>query len=70
MKYGTRIVRLCTILDNAGTFRKTASGTTTVFGGISFNNYGAPKIRRGILAANGGYTLTPSNRFYRVLANP
>jgi uncharacterized repeat protein (TIGR02543 family) len=42
--------------DNAGTFRKTSSGTTTFFSGVSLNNYGTVEIRRGILQASGGYT--------------
>jgi hypothetical protein len=41
--------------DNAGTFRKTSSGTTAFSSGISLNNYGAVEIRRGILQATGGY---------------
>jgi hypothetical protein len=42
--------------DNAGTFRKSAStGITTIDSNTSFNNYGTVDIRRGILAANGGY---------------
>jgi hypothetical protein len=42
--------------DNAGTFRKSANtGTTTIFSGVNFNNYGTVDIRTGILAANGGY---------------
>ena len=45
--------------DNAGTFRKSVStGTTTVSGNVTFNNYGTVEIRSGILAANGGYTST------------
>ena len=47
--------------DNAGTFRKAVStGTATVFSGMAFNNYGTVEIRSGILAANGGYTSSPS----------
>ena len=43
--------------DNAGTFRKSVNaGTTTVFTGMAFNNYGTVEIRSGILAVNGGYT--------------
>ena len=43
--------------DNAGTFRKSASaGTTTVAGGISFNNSGAVEIQSGTLVFNGGCT--------------
>jgi hypothetical protein len=41
--------------DNAGTYRKTAAATTTVFGGISFNNYGTLELQKGILSLNGGY---------------
>jgi hypothetical protein len=42
--------------DNAGLFRKSATnGTTTIASGIAFTNYGTVEIRRGILAANGGY---------------
>ncbi len=37
--------------DNAGTFRKTAGGTTTVNSGVAFNNYNTVDIRTGILAA-------------------
>lgn len=48
--------------DNAGTFRKSVNaGTTTVFGGMAFNNYNVVDIRSGILAANGGYTSTASS---------
>jgi uncharacterized repeat protein (TIGR02543 family) len=43
-------------LDNAGTFRKISSGTTSVGSNIRFNNDGVVEIRRGILQANGGYT--------------
>src|SRR5437870_11118497 len=32
--------------DNAGTFRKTSSGTTTVASGIPFNNYNAVEDRK------------------------
>jgi hypothetical protein len=42
--------------DNAGTFRKTTSGTTTFAAGVSLNNYNTVEIRSGILVANGGYT--------------
>jgi hypothetical protein len=42
-------------VDNAGTFRKTSSGTTIVGPNIAFNNYNIVEIRSGILAANGGY---------------
>jgi hypothetical protein len=46
-------------IDNAGTFRKSAStGTTTTGGAVSFNNSGTVDIRSGILAATGGYTST------------
>ena len=41
--------------DNAGTFRKTSAGTTTINNLVSFNNYGTVEIRTGILAASGGY---------------
>jgi hypothetical protein len=51
-------------VDNAGTFRKTASGTTTVFGGISLNNYGTLELQRGILAANGGYNSVSNASLY------
>lgn len=44
--------------DNAGTFRKTSAGTTTINNLVSFNNYGTVEIQSGILAANGGYTST------------
>jgi hypothetical protein len=43
-------------VDNAGTFRKTSSGTTIVGPNVAFNNYNVVEIRSGILAANGGYT--------------
>jgi hypothetical protein len=47
--------------DNAGTFRKSAgTGTTTVAGGLTFNNYGTVDPRSGILAANGGFTVSSS----------
>jgi hypothetical protein len=43
--------------DNAGTFRKSLNtGTTTLQGGIAFNNYNLVELRSCILAANGGYT--------------
>jgi hypothetical protein len=43
-------------IDNAGTFRKSAStATVTVPSGVNFTNYGTVDIRSGILAANGGY---------------
>jgi YD repeat-containing protein len=42
-------------LDNAGTFRKTASaGTHTFAGGFSFNNYGTAEILTGTLVCGGG----------------
>jgi len=42
--------------DNAGTFRKSVStGTTTVFNGMTFNNFNRVEIQTGILTANGGY---------------
>jgi len=44
--------------DNAGTFRKTSSGTTTVGTSLPFNNYNTVEILAGILSANGGYTST------------
>jgi hypothetical protein len=47
--------------DNAGTFRKTAGGTTTVNGSMTFNNYNTVDLRAGILAANGGYTSTTNS---------
>ena len=44
-------------IDNAGTFRKSAStGTTTVANGIGFNNSGAVEIQSGTLVFNGGFT--------------
>jgi hypothetical protein len=51
-------------IDNAGTFRKTASATTTIFGGISLNNYGTVELRRGILVANGGYNTVSNATLY------
>jgi hypothetical protein len=46
-------------IDNAGTFRKSAStGTTTIGGLVPFTNYGTVDIQSGILAANGGYVST------------
>lgn len=48
--------------DNAGTFRKSVNtGTTTVFGGLAFNNYNTVEIQAGILLANGGYTTTSNS---------
>ncbi|HYG22076.1 MAG TPA: hypothetical protein VEH04_04775 [Verrucomicrobiae bacterium] len=42
--------------DNAGTFRKASGiGTTTIPGGVPFNNSGVVDIRSGVLAVNGGY---------------
>jgi hypothetical protein len=42
-------------LDNAGTFRNSASaGTTTIQSGISFNNSGTVEIQGGTLALGGG----------------
>ena len=42
--------------DNAGTFRKSTGGTTTLFGGLVFNNYGAVEIQAGTLVLGGGGT--------------
>lgn len=44
--------------DNAGTFRKSIAGTTTLFGGLAFNNYGAVEIQAGTLTLFGGGTHT------------
>ena len=41
-------------LDNAGIFRKTSSGTTTLGSGIPFNNYNAVEIQAGTLLLGGG----------------
>ncbi len=41
-------------LDNAGTFRKTSAGTTTLNDLISFNNYGAVELQSGTLSLTGG----------------
>jgi len=41
-------------IDNAGTFRKTSSGTTTVASGIPFNNYNAVEVQAGTLSLGGG----------------
>src|SRR5262249_25547279 len=44
-------------IDNAGTFRKSATAATISFStGLVLNNYGASEIPQGILAATGGYT--------------
>ena len=49
--------------DNAGTFRKSVNtGTTTIGGGLVFNNYNTVDIQAGILVANGGYVSTASSR--------
>jgi hypothetical protein len=47
-------------IDNAGTFRKSGAGTTSVGTGIAFNNYNTLNIQNGILSASGGYTSSPS----------
>jgi len=44
-----------TRFDNAGVFRKTSSGTTTLANSVPFNNYGTVEILAGTLLANGGY---------------
>ena len=44
--------------DNAGTFRKSVAGTTTVFPGLVFNNSGAVEIQAGTLTLFGGGTHT------------
>ena len=42
--------------DNAGTFRKSAgTGTTTVAGGVPFNNFGTVEIQTGTLLCNGSF---------------
>ena len=41
-------------LDNAGTFLTPASGGTTTFSSVAFNNYGVVQIRGGTLALGGG----------------
>jgi hypothetical protein len=41
--------------DNAGTFLTPASGGTTSFNQVGFNNYGAVNIQPGILLLRGGY---------------
>jgi hypothetical protein len=46
--------------DNAGTFRKSAAGTTTLAPSIALNNYGSIDLQSGILAANGGYSSGPN----------
>jgi hypothetical protein len=48
-------------VDNAGTFRKTSSGTTTLLSPVKFNNYGTLDLRNGILAAGGGYSTITTN---------
>jgi uncharacterized repeat protein (TIGR02543 family) len=45
--------------DNAGTFRKTSSGTT-ILAGIPFNNYGFVDLRSGLLVPDGGYNSSSS----------
>ena len=40
--------------NNAGTFRKTSSGTTTFGNSIPFNNYNAAEIEAGTLLLAGG----------------
>jgi hypothetical protein len=47
-------------IDNAGTFRKSGAGTTSVGTGIAFNNYNTLNIQNGILSASGGYTSYPN----------
>ena len=43
-------------------FRKALNtGTTTISGGIAFNNYNTVEIQTGILAANGGYVSTTNS---------
>jgi hypothetical protein len=42
-------------IDNAGTFRKsTSNGTTSINGGITFNNYSTVQVQTGTLALAGG----------------
>jgi hypothetical protein len=56
---------------NNGTFRKNTTTGTTVFaadsGGVNFNNHGLVDLQTGILAINGGYTLSGSTRLNLVL---
>ncbi len=40
--------------DNAGTFRKTSAGTTTLNDLVTFNNYGAVELQSGTLSLTGG----------------
>lgn len=54
--------------DNAGTFRKTAAGTTAFNGGgVAFRNYGTLEILAGIVSAAGGYTTVPNARLHCAL---
>jgi hypothetical protein len=54
--------------DNAGTFRKTAAGTTAFHGGgVAFRNYGTVEILGGIVSAAGGYTAAPNARLHCAL---
>jgi hypothetical protein len=54
--------------DNAGTFRKTAPGTTTFSGGgVALRNYGTLEILAGIVSAAGGYTTVPNARLHCAL---
>src|SRR5262249_34136963 len=46
--------------DNAGTFRKTSSGTTIL--AIPFNNYGFVDLRSGLMVPDGGYNSTSDAR--------
>jgi hypothetical protein len=43
-------------IDNAGTFRKSSPGGTTIPSNVSFNNSGAVEIRTGTLSLSGGGT--------------
>jgi hypothetical protein len=48
--------------DNAGTFRKLAGrGTAVIDAGIPLNNTGTVDLRSGILAANGGFSSSPTS---------
>ncbi len=44
--------------DNAGTFRKSVTGTLSVLGGMLFNNYGTAEIQSGTFVMFGGGATT------------
>lgn len=54
--------------DNAGTFRKTAAGTTSVGSFIAFNNGNTLEILRGVFAPTAGYNSTSNALLHCAIA--